>query len=87
MQALATLPSKSLPTVHIQSGIQPGFQNHHFFGDGMHKFQPFGAQSLMFPAKIHAFRQTVLGITQNRIPHIGAMHPQLMGTAGDGSQG
>ena len=70
--------------------IHPRFQHQRFPGDGMGKFQPFGAQLL--PLKAHfcrkrqTFRAAVLGISQNGVPHMGAVEPQLVGAPGDGLQ-
>ena len=52
-------------------------------GDGVGEIQNLGTERLSAAARCSG---TVLGVAHNGKAHIGAVHPQLVGTAGDGLQ-
>ena len=55
-----------------------------FFGDGGGEIQGFGTKLLAGIAEALSFGISVLWVTQDGESHVGAVEPQLMGSAGDG---
>ena len=66
--------------------IHLGNQVHLLPGDGMFEGQTVGAEKLAWQAHL-AFLAAVLGIAQNGEAAVGAVDPELVGSAGNGPQG
>ena len=58
-----------------------------FSRDRVVKFQFPGTEGLGGPIKFHSPVTAVLGVADDGEPHVGAVDPELVGSAGNGMEG